>query len=219
MIISIDGPAASGKSTTARLLANKLSFKHLNTGMFYRAVTYAFIQQKIFELNKESINDFFNKNALYLKGDNLDVLFLNNEDISNYLASDSINEKIHLISNNPLIRKKLVSMQRLIVKDHNIVCEGRDIGSVVFPNAEFKFFLVADIESRTLRRYNEQKKTNHSLLYEDVKQALITRDLNDTTRSNSPLIKPLDSIEVDTTDMTIDMQVDYIYKLIKQGKK
>jgi cytidylate kinase len=187
--------------------------------MFYRAVTYAFIQQKIFELNKESINDFFNKNALYLKGDNLDVLFLNNEDISNYLASDSINEKIHLISNNPLIRKKLVSMQRLIVKDHNIVCEGRDIGSVVFPNAEFKFFLVADIESRTLRRYNEQKKTNHSLLYEDVKQALITRDLNDTTRSNSPLIKPLDSIEVDTTDMTIDMQVDYIYKLIKQGKK
>lgn len=218
MIISIDGPAASGKSTTARLLANKLSFKHLNTGMFYRAVTYAFIRE-IFELNKESITDFFNNNTLYLKGDNLDLLFWNNEDISNNLASDSINKKIHLISNNPLIRDKLVSMQRLIAKDHNIVCEGRDIGSVVFPNAEFKFFLIADIESRALRRYNEEKKSNHSLLYVDVKEALITRDLNDTTRSNSPLIKPLDSIEVDTTDMTIDMQVEYIYKLIKQGKK
>lgn len=218
MIISIDGPAASGKSTTARLLANKLSFKHLNTGMFYRAVTYAFIRE-IFELNKESITDFFNNNTLYLKGGNLDVLFLNNEDISNNLASDYINKKIHLISNNPLIRDKLVSMQRLIAKDHNIVCEGRDIGSIVFPNAEFKFFLIADIESRALRRYNEEKKSNHTLLYDDVKEALITRDLNDTTRSNSPLIKPLDSIEVDTTDMTIDMQVEYIYKLIKQGKK
>jgi len=219
MIISIDGPAASGKSTTARLLASKLSFKHLNTGLFYRAVTYAFIKGKLFELNKECINDFFNNNTFDLKGDNLNLLFWNNIDISNYLASDSINKTIHLVSSNSLIRKKLVSMQRLIAKDHNIVCEGRDIGSVVFPNAEFKFFLMADIESRALRRFNEQKKSNHSLLYNDVKQALITRDLNDTTRSNSPLIKPLGSIEIDTTDMTIDTQVDYIYKLIKQDIK
>ena len=219
MIISIDGPAASGKSTTARLLASKLSFKHLNTGLFYRAVTYAFIKGKLFELNKNSINDFFNNNTLDLRGDNLNLLFWNNIDISNYLASDSINKKIHLVSSNSLIREKLVSMQRLIAKDYNIVCEGRDIGSVVFPNAEFKFFLIADIKSRALRRYNEQKKYNRTLLYDDVKQALITRDLNDTTRLNSPLIKPLGSIEVDTTDMTIDMQVDYIYKLIKQDIK
>ena len=147
------------------------------------------------------------------------MLFWNNIDITHHLVADSINKKIHLVSNNPLIREKLVAMQRIVADNHNIVCEGRDIGSVVFPNAEFKFFLVADIESRSLRRYNEQKINNNSLLFEEVKQALIDRDYNDSTRSNSPLIKPLDSIEVDTTDMTIDMQVDYIFKLIKQDIK
>ncbi len=219
MIISIDGPAASGKSTTARLLANKLSFKHLNTGMFYRAITYIFIKDNLFNLDDESINNFFDDNILDLRGDNLELLFWNNVDITHHLVADSINKKIHLVSNNPLIREKLVAMQRIVADNHNIVCEGRDIGSVVFPNAEFKFFLVADIESRSLRRYNEQKINNNSLLFEEVKQALIDRDYNDFTRSNSPLIKPLDSIEVDTTDMTIDMQVDYIFKLIKQDIK
>jgi cytidylate kinase len=219
MVISIDGPAASGKSTTARLLANKLSFKHLNTGIFYRAVTYIFIRDNLFDLNKESMDDFFNNNILDLRGDNLDILFLNNINISDCLSSDSIDKKIHLISNNFLIREQLVSMQRTIALDRNIVCEGRDIGSVVFPDAEFKFFLIADIESRATRRYEEQSKSNPSLLYDDVKQALITRDFNDTTRSNSPLIKPIDSMEVDTTNMTIDMQVNYIYKLIKQDIK
>ena len=219
MIISIDGPAASGKSTTARLLANKLSFKHLNTGMFYRAITYIFIKDNLFNLDDESINNFFDDNILDLRGDNLELLFWNNIDITHHLVADSINKKIHLVSNNPLIREKLVAMQRIVADNHNIVCEGRDIGSVVFPNAEFKFFLVADIESRSLRRYNEQKINNNSLLFEEVKQALIDRDYNDSTRSNSPLIKPIESIEVDTTDMTIDMQVDYIFKLIKQDIK
>ena len=219
MVISIDGPAASGKSTTSRLLANKLSFKHLNTGIFYRAVTYIFIRDDLFDLNKESLDDFFNNNILDLRGDNFDMLFLNNINISDCLSSDSINKKIHLISNNSSIREKLVSMQRTIASDYDIVCEGRDIGSVVFPDAEFKFFLIADIETRAIRRYEEQNKSNPSLLFDDVKQALIDRDFNDTTRSNSPLIKPSDSIEVDTTNMTIDMQVDYIYKLIKQDIK
>ena len=216
MIISIDGPAASGKSTTARLLAKKLEFIHLNTGLYYRAITYIFIKNNLFDSNQSSIIDFFNNNNIELKGKSLSKVFWNEVNISSFLFENIVNEKIHIISNNAIIRKKLVSMQRLISRGNNIVCEGRDIGSVVFPNADFKFFLVADLKSRIERRFNEQKLKNPLLDIKDVEDSLTSRDFNDSTRINSPLIKPVDSIEIDTTKMTIEMQVDYIYKLIKQ---
>lgn len=219
MVISIDGPAASGKSTTAKLLAEKLSYIHLNTGLFYRLVTYIFIKENLFDSNQETIDNFFNNNKLELKGSNLDDVFWNDINVSSFLSSSTINEKIHIISNNAMIREKLVSMQRLIGSGKNIVCEGRDIGSVVYPDADFKFFLVADLDSRIKRRFIEEKKNNPSLIIEDVRESLTSRDFNDTNRSNSPLLKPSDSIEVDTTNMTIEMQVDYIYKLIKQDVK
>jgi cytidylate kinase len=219
MVISIDGPAASGKSTTAKLLAEKLSYIHLNTGLFYRLVTYIFIKENLFDSNQETIDNFFNNNKLELKGSNLDNVFWNDINVSSFLSSSTINEKIHIISNNAMIREKLVSMQRLIGSGKNIVCEGRDIGSVVYPDADFKFFLVADIESRIKRRFIEEIKNNPSLIIEDVRESLTSRDFNDSNRSNSPLLKPSDSIEVDTTNMTIEMQVDYIYKLIKQDVK
>ena len=216
MIISIDGPAASGKSTTARLLAKKLDFIHLNTGLYYRAITYIFIKNNLFDSNQSSLIDFFNNNNIELKGKSLSQVFWNEVNISSFLFENIVNEKIHIISNNAIIRKKLVSMQRLIGRKNNIVCEGRDIGSVVFPNADFKFFLVADLKSRIKRRFNEQKLKNPLLDIKDIEDSLTLRDFNDSTRINSPLIKPVDSIEVDTTKMTIEMQVDYLYKLIKQ---
>jgi len=216
MIISIDGPAASGKSTTARLLAKKLDFIHLNTGLYYRAITYIFIKNNLFDSNQSSIDDFFNKNNIELKGESLNQVYWNEINISSFLFENIVNEKIHITSNNPIIRKKLVSMQRLIGQDNNIVCEGRDIGSVVFPNADFKFFLVADLKSRIQRRFNELKLKNPLLDIKDVEDSLTSRDYNDSTRINSPLIKPLESIEIDTTKMTIEMQVNFIYKLIKQ---
>ena len=216
MIISIDGPAASGKSTTARLLAKKLDFIHLNTGLYYRAITYIFIKNNLFDSNQSTIDDFFSKNNIELKGEDLNQVFWNEINISSFLFKNIINEKIHITSNNVMIREKLVSMQRLIGHANNIVCEGRDIGSVVFPNADFKFFLVADLESRIQRRFNEQKLKNPLLDIKDVKNALTSRDYNDSTRINSPLIKPVDSVEIDTTKMTIEMQVNFIYNLIKQ---
>lgn len=216
MIISIDGPAASGKSTTARLLAKKLDFIHLNTGLYYRAITYIFIKNNLFDSNQSTIDDFFSTNNIELKGEDLNQVFWNEINISSFLFENRINEKIHITSNNVMIREKLVSMQRLIGHANNIVCEGRDIGSVVFPNADFKFFLVADLESRIQRRFNEQKLKNPLLDIKDVKNALTSRDYNDSTRINSPLIKPVDSVEIDTTKMTIEMQVNYIYNLIKQ---
>ena len=123
MIISIDGPAASGKSTTARLLAKKLDFIHLNTGLYYRAITYIFIKNNLFDSNQSSLIDFFNNNNIELKGKSLSQVFWNEVNISSFLFENIVNEKIHIISNNAIIRKKLVSMQRLIGRKNYLCCQ------------------------------------------------------------------------------------------------
>ena len=213
MIIAIDGPAASGKSTTARLVAEKLHFIHLNSGLMYRAVTYIFIENGF--LNKEiSLNSFFDNIKLEFKGKNLDSVFYSGKDISSFLYDEKINENIKIISNNKLIRKKLIELQREMVKNRNVVCEGRDIGSVVFPSAEFKFYLNANIEKRAERRFNQISKNNLKITKNSILENLKKRDFNDINRENSPLIKVSDCIEVDTTELTINQQVEYIYSTI-----
>ena len=218
MIISIDGPAASGKSTTAKLLSNKLGYIHLNSGLLYRAVTYVFIKNSLFGKFEKNLIDFFLKNKIDLKGDNLDKVFWNGIDITEKLSNENINKNINKISNNYVIREELVDKQRLLSLNRNIVCEGRDIGTVVFPDAEFKFFLNASIISRVERRYEEFKKKNIMVEMEEIHSNLINRDKNDINRNLSPLLKAEDAIEVDTTNLTIDQQVTKIYNLIKQGK-
>ena len=218
MIISIDGPAASGKSTTAKLLSNKLGYIHLNSGLLYRAVTYVFIKKSLFGKFEKNLIDFFLKNKIDLKGDNLDKVFWNGIDITEKLSNENINKNINKISNNYVIREELVDKQRLLSLNRNIICEGRDIGTVVFPDAEFKFFLNASIISRVERRYEEFKKRNIMVEMEEIHSNLMNRDKNDINRNLSPLLKAEDAIEVDTTNLTIDQQVTKIYNLIKQGK-
>ena len=216
MIISIDGPAASGKSTTAKLLSDKLGYVHLNSGLLYRAVTYVFIKNDFFENFEENITDFFLKNKIDLRGDNLDEVFWNEIDITEKLSNEYINKNINKISNNYLIRKMLVDKQRLLSVNRNIVCEGRDIGTVVFPDAEFKFFLNASIMSRVERRYKEFKKKNMMVQIEEIQNNLVNRDKNDINRDLSPLLKANDAIEINTTNLTIDQQVGKIYNIIKK---
>ena len=217
MIISIDGPAASGKSTTAKLLSERLNYIHLNSGLFYRAVTYIYIEKNLFDNKHYSIDKFFLNNDLNLYGDKLDKVIWNNLDITKYLYDEKINSKINVISNNHLIRKYLVDKQRNVSLDKNIVCEGRDIGTVVFPNAEFKFYLNASINSRIRRRYKEFNNNNIDVNEDQIKKNLIKRDANDINRKISPLKKADDAIEIDTTNMTIEQQVENIYNKIKQG--
>ena len=217
MIISIDGPAASGKSTTAKLLSERLNYIHLNSGLFYRAVTYIYIEKNLFDNKHYSIDKFFLNNDLNLYGDKLDKVIWNNLDITKYLYNEKINSKINVISNNHLIRKYLVDKQRNVSLDKNIVCEGRDIGTVVFPNAEFKFYLNASINSRIRRRYKEFNNNNIDVNEDQIKKNLIKRDANDINRKISPLKKADDAIEIDTTNMTIEQQVENIYNKIKQG--
>ena len=217
MIIAIDGPAASGKSTTAKLLADKIEFIHLNTGLFYRGVTYCCIENDLISKKKFSINNFFNNNSVILSGKNLNKVFWNDSDITKYLSSEDINKNINFISNNKAIREYLVYQQRILSKKRNIVCEGRDIGTVVFPNAEYKFFLSASLESRIDRRYVEMKSKNYDITKNEIKENLIKRDKNDIERKNSPLLKANDAIEIDTTNISISEQVLIIYNNIKEG--
>ena len=216
MIIAIDGPAASGKSTTAKLLAEKIHFIHLNSGLMYRAITYIIIKNNLLEDFSSSMKFLFEN--LKFKGKHLNIVFFKGKNISDKLYSEKINKNINFVSNNIIIRKKLIQFQRSLVKNKNVVCEGRDIGSVVFPDAEFKFYLNASIDERADRRYKEVLKTNSNISKEEIINNIIVRDSNDINRKNSPLMKVKDCIELDTTRLTINQQVEYIYSIIKNRK-
>jgi len=218
MIVAIDGPAASGKSITAKLLADKLNFIHLNTGLMYRALTYLVINNKV-SIVRILNKGFFKKSNLKFRGKNLNKVFFDDINITDELYDENINSNIKEISNHLSIRKKIIKFQRLIVKNKNVVCEGRDIGSVVFPEADFKFFLIADLNSRVLRRYNQLMNNYSKISKKEVEDSLIERDYNDINRLVSPLKKVEDSIEIDTTSLTIDKQVEILYSIIlNKGK-
>ena len=214
MVIAIDGPAGSGKSTTAKLLANKLDFIYLDTGAMYRAVTLYFLNNNIDLKDLNLINHFLHNMDLKLfYNDNRFKVILNNEDITHSLRNQDINKNVSQVSKNINVRKKMVDIQRNFSKNKDIVVEGRDIGTHVFPNAEYKFFIEADIRVRVNRRYNEMAdKSNISL--SELENQIKNRDLLDSKRAISPLIKSNDAIVIDTTKLTIDEQVKKIYNLI-----
>ena len=214
MVIAIDGPAGSGKSTTAKLLANKLDFIYLDTGAMYRAVTLYFLNNNIDLKDLNLINNFLHNMDLKLfYNDNRFKVILNNEDITHSLRNQDINKNVSQVSKNISVRKKMVDIQRNFSKNKDIVVEGRDIGTHVFPNAEYKFFIEADIRVRVKRRYNEMAdKSNISL--SELENQIKNRDLLDSKRAISPLIKSNDAIVIDTTKLTIDEQVKKIYNLI-----
>ena len=214
MVIAIDGPAGSGKSTTAKLLANKLDFIYLDTGAMYRAVTLYFLNNNIDLNDLNLINNFLHNMDLKLfYNDNRFKVMLNNEDITHSLRNQDINKNVSQVSKNINVRKKMVDIQRNFSKNKDIVVEGRDIGTHVFPNAEYKFFIEADIRVRVNRRYNEMAdKSNISL--SELENQIKNRDLLDSKRAISPLIKSNDAIVIDTTKLTIDEQVKKIYNLI-----
>ena len=217
MIVAIDGPAASGKTITAKLLAEKLNFIHLNSGLMYRALTYLTLNNKM-TLECLIKEDIFNHSKIYFKGKNLENVFFNGNDITSKLFKQDINDNIKEVSNDSQIRQKLIKFQRFIVKDKNVVCEGRDIGSVVFPSAEFKFFLVASIDTRINRRFI-QLSSKSNVTKSEIRNSIVERDNNDKNRKISPLIKVNDSIEIDTTLLTIKDQVDHLYNIILNKEK
>lgn len=218
MIITLDGPAGSGKSTISKKLAKLLGFDFLDTGAMYRAVTLFFLNNKI-DINKEySIQQALSKIDIVFK--NKDI-FLNGINVSDDIRKPDIDANVSAVSALAAVREKLVDLQRCIANSDDYVAEGRDMGSVVFPDAKFKFYLDANIEVRAERRIKQyprikQYDRNSDIDLEAIKADIIRRDELDSKREISPLLVPNDAIIIDTSDLSIDEVVEKILGYVEK---
>ena len=214
MIVAIDGPAATGKSTTAKLVAHKLGFTYLDTGAMYRCVTLSILKHDIHLDDKQSLHSLLsNVDIQFEKSGSL--VFLNGEDVTDDIRKSAVTNNVSAVSSIQEVRAFLVENQRKIAKNHDCVVEGRDIGTIVFSKAEVKIYLVADSRIRAKRRQLELSKLGEEKSLDVLIAEIQKRDNLDSSRENSPLIKANDAIEVDTTNMTINSQVEYIVNKVK----
>lgn len=204
-IIAVDGYASTGKTTLSKKIAKYLKFVHIDTGSMYRAFTLFAIENGLYKkeiFNKNKLEDLLN-NISFSFSNNNDLLFKNSV-ISSDIRSTIVSDHVSKIASLKIVRKYMVNYQRDLVLKKNCVVEGRDIGSVVFPNANVKFFMDADVKVRAKRRYDELMKNNKDISYNSVLNNVTNRDKKDTNRLIAPLKKVSDSIIIDTTDMSID---------------
>lgn len=216
MIIAIDGPSASGKSTTAKGVAEKLGITHVDTGAMYRAVTLGLKLSGISPDDNASVCQYLSEIELYFDGNN--KIHLNGVDVSHEIRSGDISSRVSAVSAIPEVREKMVIIQRRIAGEQNCVLEGRDIGTVVFPNAEFKFFLIADIDVRAKRRLIELEKMGETNTISELIEDIRRRDQLDSSRDHSPLIQAKDAIPIDTSQLTINEQIKKIINHINHNK-
>ena len=221
MIVAIDGPAASGKSTAAIGVAKALNITHLDTGAMYRAITYGLLKNKIEFTDMYAVEAYLkNVNLKFFKNDNATKLLLNDSDITENIRSSNINENVSEVSAIKIVREFMVDFQREMSDDIDCVLEGRDIGTVVFPDADFKFFIIASDEARANRRLDDLIKVGDKNPgdFEIVLEELILRDHKDSTRDHSPLKKADDALEIDTTHLTINEVVNKIVNIVNQKR-
>ncbi|EQB63648.1 MAG: hypothetical protein RBG1_1C00001G1227 [candidate division Zixibacteria bacterium RBG-1] len=215
-VIAIDGPAGSGKSTTAKILAQKLRFFYLDTGAMYRALTWKAIQQNLDVANPQQMK----KLALNTKIDfkifrGKNKIFLDGKDVTDKINSNEVNRLVSVLSKHKAVRKIMVKKQRAFAKNRNLVIEGRDTTTVVFPKADLKIFLKADLNTRAVRKYRQLKRKTRTTLKEQA-QLIRLRDKLDQSRKASPLKISPDAVIIDTTNLTISEQVDRILSIFKQ---
>ena len=217
LIIAIDGPAGSGKSTSAKLIAKKLGYLYIDTGAMYRAITFHALENGVIG-DDSLIVELARKCKIELSYDDGEVVvLLNKRNISKEIRSAEVNSYVSNVSKISEVRKLLVEKQReMAAKGGGIVMEGRDIGTVVFPDADVKIFLTAALDTRANRRANEYFEKGSEVLVNDIKSNLSNRDKIDSSRNDSPLTKAPDAIEVDTTNVTIDEQVNLILEAVKK---
>ncbi|MEO0071679.1 MAG: (d)CMP kinase [candidate division WOR-3 bacterium] len=226
-IIAIDGPAGAGKSTTARLCAKELGFLYLDTGAMYRAITLKALQSKTDIYNPQELNQLLNHSRVDLKWQKGLKVFLDGRDVTRKIRTPEVDRLVSEVAAQKAVREKMVAEQRRIVREWQggIVCEGRDIGSVVFPDAQLKIFLECDLAERIKRRtrelldYRDSKAKSQKLkvkfadIFRKVERNLIQRDRIDSTRRLSPLRRLPEAVLVDTTHLTVDEQVAVVCAL------
>ncbi len=208
ILIAIDGYAACGKSTLAKQLASHLHYLFLDTGAMYRAVTLHLLDNHINWLNNKLLNDVLdNISITFQRNENGKIhCLLNGDDVEEEIRSMRVSNKVSEVAAVSAVRKFLVQQQQIIGKEKGIVMDGRDIGTVVFPHAELKLFVTADMETRVQRRLLELQSNNIQVSEDDIRNNLIKRDHEETTRADSPLIKAADAIVIDNTNLTPEEQ-------------
>lgn len=210
--VAIDGPAGAGKSTIARCLADELGYRYVDTGAIYRTVAYFMDLWGISPTDVDGVNRYIDELNVAIEYDEsgMQHMLMNGIDVTADIRTQEISQKASLVSAHPCVREMLLDMQREIAAQHNVIMDGRDIGTVVLPNATVKIFLTASAEVRAKRRYNELLEKGEKVNYDAVLKEVQQRDYQDTHREIAPLKPARDSVKVDTSDMNIDEVVETI---------
>lgn len=215
-IIAIDGPAGSGKSTVAKLVARRLGYLYIDTGAMYRALTLKALKESVNFKDEKSLADLAADSCIELKRqpDGSLKIFLDGKDVTRRIREPDVNANISALSRLKEVRKNMVTRQRTLARNRRVVLEGRDIGTVVFPKARYKFYLDAEFKERVNRRHKEFLSQNKKISRIKVRADLLRRDRSDKTRKIAPLKRAADAIYLDTTDFSIDKVVEKVVSYI-----
>lgn len=220
LVIAIDGPAASGKSTTAKLVAERLGFVHVDTGAMYRAMTLKVLRNGIDPKDSAGIDRLVQSTHIQLRRESgVMRVLLDGEDVTDEIRSIEVTRAVSAVSSLRAVRRRMVREQRRMAKEGSVVAEGRDIGTVVFPRADLKFFVIAGIEARARRRQKDLRLQGVETNLAEIERAIRERDTLDSSREESPLRKASDAIELDTSDMTIEQQVEFVVDHVRRLQK
>lgn len=219
MIVAIDGPAGTGKGTVAKLISERLNFVYIDTGAMYRCITLKMIRESISLNEEEKIKDLLERTKITFKNlSDKQHVYLDGEDVSDLIRKPNVNELVSPVSAIKIIRIKMVELQRKLGEEGNVIMEGRDITTVVFPNAEVKIYLDAKLEIRAERRYKELVERGNNVTYEDTLESIRKRDKNDMEKEMGALKIAEDAVVIDTSNMTIEEVYDKIKEIIELKK-
>ena len=211
MIIAVDGPAGAGKSTISKLIAKKLNINYIDTGAMYRAITYKCLKNNVDINNEEEVIKIAQNTDIDFRDNNL---YLDKEIVNEEIRTIEVSNNVSNVAKIKEVRYLMVDVQREIGKRNSVILDGRDIGSYVFPNADYKFYLIATPEERGIRRFKELTEKGYDTSLEEIIKDIVRRDEIDSNREFAPLVKAEDAIEIDTTGKSIDEVVDYVLSKI-----
>lgn len=215
--VAVDGPAGAGKSSISKIVAKKLGYLYIDTGAMYRSVTWAVLHNHIDVNNQKAVEALLPELDLTMEAsDDLCKVFIAGQDVTDFIRTPQVNNAVSIVASYKGVRQYLVERQRLMAEAGGVILDGRDIGSVVLPNAELKIYLTASVEARAMRRYLEVKGTVNEQTLEDIKDSVMQRDDMDKNRKESPLIQVEDAILVDSSEMTFDETVEHILHLVQE---
>ena len=218
--VAVDGPAGSGKSTITKMVAKNLGYNYVDTGAMYRGLTYDFLKNNLTELDEKKIELLLSKVKFEVKFiDRVQYVFVNGEDVSEKIRTAEVSKFTSLFAKSPAVREFLIDTQRNLAMSNNIIMDGRDIASVVLPNADVKIFLTASVEERARRRVLDfERQGVVDIDFDKVKADIAARDYQDANRDIAPLVKVDDAVLIDTTNLTITEVVEKMTELIKKAE-